>query len=186
MKNSVKQAQSIVGTSSGRPKDDFYPTPAYVTEALLQKEEFFDPILEPACGDGAISKVLLQNRYVVRSYDLHNHGYGIFPVDYLSYNAYPPSYTMITNPPFSLFSEFVKKSILLGFNKFALFGKLSILEGKVRSKLLEETHLTRVHVFRSRVQLTRNGETATNSGMIAFAWFVWVRGNIGSPIIDWI
>ena len=68
-------AQSIVGTSKGRSKHDFYPTPAFATESLLEKEQFSGTILEPACGDGAISKILESNGFsVVR--DLCGHGVG--------------------------------------------------------------------------------------------------------------
>jgi len=37
---------------------EFYPTPPEATRALLSVECFEGDIWEPACGDGAISKVL--------------------------------------------------------------------------------------------------------------------------------
>ena len=39
-----------------RQEDDFYPTPAYVTQALLDNYRFTGEIWEPACGDGRMSK----------------------------------------------------------------------------------------------------------------------------------
>ena len=52
-----------------REKDDFYPTPIEATQALLDREKFTGNVLEPACGDGAMSKVLINNGYQVISSD---------------------------------------------------------------------------------------------------------------------
>lgn len=37
---------------------DFYATPDWVTDALLQRVRFRGPIWEPCCGSGAMSTVL--------------------------------------------------------------------------------------------------------------------------------
>ena len=37
----------------------FTPTPPYATNALLDREKFIGNIWECACGDGAISKLLI-------------------------------------------------------------------------------------------------------------------------------
>jgi hypothetical protein len=94
---------------------------------------------------------------------------------------------MITNPPFKLAEEFIKHARTLELEKFALFAKLAFLEGARRSRLLESSGLSRVWVFRERVTLTRNGEPSRNSGMIAFAWYVWDAWDFGNPpTIGWI
>ena len=46
--------------SRSRVKDDFYATPFYATEAILDKEQLHGSILEPAAGEGHISKVLFE------------------------------------------------------------------------------------------------------------------------------
>ena len=56
----LKRAQSLVGTSEGRPEHDFYHTPPEATEALLKVEKFVGEIWEPACGDGSMSLVFLK------------------------------------------------------------------------------------------------------------------------------
>ena len=53
-----------------RHKDDYYPTPPEATESLLQVEKFEGKILEPACGEGHISKVLMSHGHQVVSNDL--------------------------------------------------------------------------------------------------------------------
>jgi hypothetical protein len=51
---------------------DFYPTPAWATYALIDNEKFSEDIWEPACGDGAMSKVLaeMESRLTVRIYTI--------------------------------------------------------------------------------------------------------------------
>ena len=56
---------SIVGSSrlnGDREKNDFYPTPKKATQAILDVINIKGSIWEPACGDGAISEVLKENK----------------------------------------------------------------------------------------------------------------------------
>ena len=183
----VRQAQSIVGMSEGRPEHDFYPTPDYVTQALLDREKFSPIVWEPACGDGAMSKVLEKNGYYVTSTDLIDRGYGINPVDFLTDNLDMGRNTsIITNPPFSLAQEFVERALSLTDSKIAMFGKLSFLEGKSRREMFNRVPLSKVWVFSQRVKLTREGKSYKNGGMIAFAWYVFDHSYIEEPTIGWI
>ena len=61
---------------SNRQIDDFYPTPPEATEALLNRCEFNKDIWEPACGNGAISNVLIRKGHNVTSTDLNDFGFG--------------------------------------------------------------------------------------------------------------
>lgn len=184
-----KRAQSIVGTSKGRPDTDFYPTPASSVIPLLDIECFDKSklIWECACGTGWISELLISKGFRVVSTDLNNFGYGVSDVNFLDTKDGQYPKIIITNPPFSLISEFIEHAIFdLRTEKVAFFAKLSLLEGEKRSRLLEQTPLSKVHVFRKRQTLTRYGEKTKNCGMIAFAWFVWERGYNGKPQVDWI
>lgn len=186
-KDKWKQAQSIVGTSLGRPKNDFYRTPEEATLALLEAERFHQEIIEPACGDGAISKVLEKAGHIVFSSDLYDYGYGKVGKDFLSGDWEGSEYfDLITNPPFKLAEKFLKRAMELRVRKFAYLLKLAFLEGQKRSYLLEKSPLKSVWVFRNRIQMMRENETPRSSGMIAFAWFVWEIGYVGKPTIGWI
>ena len=84
MSATISRSQSIVGyRPSGRPVDDFYPTPDYAVQALLEREVFYQPIWEPACGTGSISQVLEAVGCEVVSTDLYDHGYGIPGIDFI-------------------------------------------------------------------------------------------------------
>src|SRR4028118_77313 len=86
----TSKALSIVGSSRSngdRGIDDFYPTPAYAVEKLLEKETFTGNIWECACGQGDISKVFIRKGFIVHSTDLTDRGFGIPEKDFLKYNG---------------------------------------------------------------------------------------------------
>lgn len=159
MTDDYKRAQSIVGTNNdgGRPENDFYPTPPEGTNGLLKYESFIGDIWEPACGDGAMSKVLEAAGYKVISTDVEPRNYGT-QGDFFFYGSLLAP-NVVTNPPFRLAQEFADRALALGCDKLA---------------------------FSERLSMSRNGEPIGNGGMIAFAWFVWERGYIGRPMIGWI
>ena len=45
-----------------RQSHDFYPTPDWVTEALLKRVTLNGPVWEPCCGDGEIGRASCRER----------------------------------------------------------------------------------------------------------------------------
>lgn len=159
---------------------DHYATPAWATEALLNKEKFSRTVWECACGDGAIVEVLKKYGHGVIATDIQN-GEDFF--------EQRPSFLIdiVTNPPFNQAEKFVWHALEVGGNKVAMFLKLSFLESEGRKKLFEETPLETVYVFRKRVNLYPYGqEKPKNSGTTAYAWYVWNRNYKGAPKIKWL
>ncbi len=78
---------------------EFYPTPPEAVRALLSVEQFDGSIWEPACGDGAISKVLQAANHEVISTDLVDRGFGRGGVNFLKTDK-PLGKHIITNPPY--------------------------------------------------------------------------------------
>ncbi len=186
----VNPAHRVTGVAvdhENREKDDFYPTPPEGTEALLRAESFDGPIWEPACGDGAMSKVLEAAGYQVISTDLVDRGYGTPRVDFLmETRALAPN--IVTNPPFKLSTEFIRHAVNLATGKVAMLLRLACLEGATRGGIYDSTPLARVLVFRRRLSLQR-GRMATDddaSGMVAMAWYIWTMGHEGPPTLGWI
>lgn len=101
------------GKAENRRELDFYPTPPEVTEALL---DFWKlppcAVWEPACGDGAMSKVLQQRGYTVTSSDLRETGFGDGGVDFLTCEP-RPCIAIITNPPFNLSEAFIRRALAI-------------------------------------------------------------------------
>ena len=190
----MKQGGKIAGgnPSRGRMENDFYATHPDSTKALLEVEGIIYPALEPACGEGHISKLIEDPSLV--STDLIYRGYGgKNTVDFLTTDYGGFSFeTVITNPPFNLFQEFVEKALSIAKKKVIMFGKLQALEGQKRATFLQKTPLKYVYVFKKRQQPMRNGKENDEitgkkmSSTMAFAWYVWEIGYEGEPIIKWI
>ena len=93
---------------------DFYATPPEAVHSLIAIERKWFPdcrvIWEPACGDGAISKVLESYHYDVVSTDLVDRGYGEGGRDFLTCASLVNS-AIITNPPFKLAREFIDTAL---------------------------------------------------------------------------
>jgi len=168
-----------------RKKSDFYETPYTLTRKFLDVEYFNknSTVCEPACGGGAITKVL--NEYweddKVTAYDQETN----FLWDYNEYNY------IITNPPFSLAFEFIQKAKQLAKSKFALLLPLSYLHGKKRFDEIysdREYGLEKVYVFTRYPMLgeTLREDGKYNTGMMVYAWYVWTNGYRGLPTVDWL
>jgi hypothetical protein len=180
-----RRAQSLVGTSAGRPDDDFYPTPPEATRALLAREHFDGLTWEPACGDGAICRVLDAYGIPYIATDLIDRGFGQGGQDFFQSDLRATN--IITNPPYKLAEKFVWRALERTDGKVAMLCKLAFLEGAKRRKLFETTPLKSVYVFSKRLSMYRNGEKGNYaSGMIAFAWIVWKHGHEGPPTLGWI
>jgi len=174
--------------SRGRVEDDFYATPELATKVILEREDIMSPILEPACGQGHIAKLLPEG---TETTDLIYRGYGVGEVDFLKKDYFDRYGTVITNPPFNLFQEFAEKALKISSNKIILFGKLQALEGQKRATFLEKSPLRTVYIFKKRINPLRNGSPLDENGKpwastMAFAWYVWEIGYKGNPIIKWI
>lgn len=180
-------ARGAMVDRAAREKDDFYPTPPEATAALLGVERFDGPIWEPACGDGAMARVLEQAGHRVLATDLVCRGYGTPRVDFLQeWRLLAPN--VVTNPPFKMADEFARHAWALGARKLVLLARLNWLAGKKRQAMFRETGLSRVWVHSARLTMHRSGEAPEKptGSMIDFAWFVWDRDAGPTRTFDWL
>ncbi len=159
-----------------RQAEDFYPTPAYVTKALLKNYQFSGKIWEPACGDGRMAEVIKQYYPYVECSDLIDRGYGESGVDFL--NSKRRSDNIITNPPFNLAYEFIVQGLKLSDKCLALLLPIRYLTGKKRAKLYAEFPPAKVIVIPNKVDFLGFGSPA-----MEFAWFVWEKGKKETTIV---
>lgn len=172
---------------AAREADDFYATPRSAIEQLLEVEKFEGSVWEPACGDGAISRVLQESGYSVISTDLVHRGYGQGGVDFLlEYTALADN--VVTNPPFKLGTDFANHATFLVKGKVAMLLKIGFLEGPSRELL--HCHLARVWVIRRRVTFLKSGKEFSRSngkgGIHTYAWFVWDKTHRGPVALGWL
>jgi hypothetical protein len=160
---------------------DFYETPYSMTRQLLDREPFPSEVLEPACGGGAIVRVLNEAGHTVTAYDRET----CFLQESRRFES------ILTNPPFSKAFEFILQAKRCAGSKFAFLLPLSYLHGKQRYDAIytESTFpLARVHVF---VRYPMLGEPLRQdgryrTGMMVYAWYVWDRNHVGPPVLSWI
>lgn len=174
-------------------KDDLYESPEVAVRALLKAECIPLTCWEPACGPGAIVRVLRASGRAVIATDLVDYGCPDSESrrDFLMERKAPDGVpAIVTNPPFKLAEEFVEHAIKLVPEVYMLM-RVAFLEG-LRWERALKPHLARVHVFAPRLPMMHragwDGPVNSNSG-IAFAWFAfqrdWARKG-GKPTIEWI
>jgi ParB/Sulfiredoxin domain len=162
---------------------DLYETPPAATRALLAAEPIDGPIWEPACGPGAIARVLRAAGHNVLASDIAAYGCddAASGVDFLTQTWAPAgARTILTNPPFMHADEFVRRALEL-VPRVVMLLRLAFLESQGRSDILDGGQLARVYVFRNRLPMMhRNGWAGPHaSSALALSWFVWDREHRG-------
>lgn len=130
---------SSTNRGSQRHPDDFYVTPDWAVEAIVKELPYFETVLEPAAGDGAIMKVLAReyNATLVqpavpliarrlqgmeideeRAALCNKDGLSVQQGDFLKFPWAAGRFDLIiTNPPFSLAMDFLKQALWLAGRK---------------------------------------------------------------------
>ncbi len=172
-----------------RVPQDFYPTPDWVTEALLQHATLRGPVWEPCCGDGAMARVLGAAGHKVVATDLVDRGFGRGDVDFFACSAFPPGCrSMVTNPPYgdggellrpansaASLQRFVRHALdltLRANGQLALLARFQWIAGKRAAALITSGPLSRVVVLTKRIQWFDRGEL-TNTGQHHHVWLFW-------------
>jgi hypothetical protein len=188
-----------VGTASATAEErgrNFYETPAEATHALLVLERFEDEIWEPACGKGAISRVLEAAGYDVFNSDIEDRGCAnkdgelqrkldFFQLKRaLAHDGVPGVFQgrpdIVTNPPYGAeLNAFVAHALRKHQpRKMALLLNLNFVCGfddPDRNFVMDEMRPARIHVFTRRLPMMhRDGWTGPEaSSRMNTAWFVW-------------
>lgn len=154
-----------------RPKGDFYSTPKSLVWEMkpIILKHFSGPILEPCYGKAAISGELKKWNYKVTENDLYKNG-----VDYITTN--PKEKQVISNPPFSLWDDFVIKA-KEHCDTFMFIGRLNYLstQGRLENKIWE--NLKSIYIFSRYVdyQTPYREDGLFHVGAMATAWFLWEK-----------
>lgn len=163
-----------LSTVERRPAD-FYETPAEVTHALAEAEAErlakFPTIWEPACGAGAISRVLRGCGHAVIETDLYQRGVGAQLDFYAAERALASA--IVTNPPFSEVSATGRcrwqwKAHQLAVDYMALLLPAGWAHAQGCRKLIETWAPAREYKIAWRIDWTGGGSSPANH-----SWFVW-------------
>lgn len=162
MLDSVKMT---VGGHGERHDRDFYPTPSDCTEALL-KYLSVRPIplgtaWECACGDGNITKVLKHYGYDVVESDIAT------GTDFLTAPLPTGVGWIVTNPPFNLAEQFIRRAISFDI-PFAFLLKSQFWHSKKRYPLFCSAPPSLVLPLTWRPDFTGQG-----ASLLDMMWCVW-------------
>ncbi|MGB4107748.1 MAG: SAM-dependent DNA methyltransferase [Alphaproteobacteria bacterium] len=156
-----------------RADSDFYPTPEPVTEALIRAERkhlsVFTHVWEPACGQGAMAKVIEREGYSVIGTDLVDRGYGEGGVDFMRCDTLKAP-AIITNPPYKddLPEAFIMKAHTLGTVYLALLLKAQFFHTAGRYRLWNNFRPAREYKLTWRPDFLGLG-----GGTMDCSWWVW-------------
>ena len=193
-KNSVYK---IIGSSQHsnqeRVEHDFYATDPATIDALVKHEHLPMQVLEPACGSGHLSERLISLGHEVKSYDLVDRGYGgVMDFFEMEQPPFVGDFAIVTNPPYRYATEFVLHALELvpDGSLVCMFLKTTFAEGKRRyTEIFCNYPPLKVLQFVERVRCARNGDFAAHRGIgsaVAYAWWVWRKGHIGTTTLSWI
>lgn len=172
--------------------NDLYESPPVAVHALVAAERLPPVIWEPACGPGAIVRVLRGHGHRVVASDLVDYAspdQDFSGWDFLFERKAPDGVeAIVTNPPFKLAARFAQHALGLCPRVYLLL-RLAFLEagttkdeaGRARLAVLDGGQLARVLVFRNRLPMMhRDGWDGNKAGpRTAYAWFVWEAGHQG-------
>lgn len=178
-----------------RKPADLYPTPVDGTESLIpvlkaMKRPDGTPIKtiwEPACGDGRLARVLEWHGFEVIATDLREYpGYGHGGLDFLTETPQdkwgwrlPEIDAIVTNPPFSLAEEFIRRAHLFTPN-VAMLLKQTFWNVGGRSRGLWFDHMPDMEL-KLTWRLAFLASERGNSPLMDCMWNVWHSGGNSKP-----
>jgi len=180
---------SVNRASKWRPADDHYNTPRAAIVPFVRAALLPDHIWEPACGEGAISKVLEEHGHTVTSTTLVDRGYGRPSVNFLECRELLAP-VIVTNPPFGIIDEFVDHALSLNPDVLAIFARTKFVEGASRyGQIHARRPFSAIYQFIERIKFFA-GDIAESEqpgwNTEAFAWFVWIRNWRREPVFRWL
>jgi hypothetical protein len=134
---------------------DFYPTPAWVIEALAEQVELPGKrILECACGDGRMARALEAAGACVTAFDIADYGYGGVR-DFLSDEFPEPFDGTITNPPYGPRGKTAEAFIETGIRRLGNGFLAFLLPADFDSAVTRRRFFDECAAFTAKIILTR-------------------------------
>jgi hypothetical protein len=172
--------------------DDF-PTPPWATRALIEhviasKESLSSmTCLEPACGRGHMVVALAEYFRKVASSDVFDYGFGQV-ADFLKSKLAADSVDwVITNPPFRLGEDFIKRAMNIARRGVAMLTRTVFIESVGRyERVFKPNPPSRFAQFTERVPMVKGRIDKKASTATGYAWLVWEKERLGNSEVVWI
>lgn len=159
---------------------DFYPTPAWMTRALLARLPGLRTmrILEPCCGDGAIVRELTGPHVVTNDIVARPPLTPDFMIDatargsWQAFRRFSPIELVITNPPFDQAFDIAQHALEFADRGVVLLLRLSWLEPTADRGPWLAVHPPERVIVLPRHDFRGNGHTDS----VTSGWMVWSKG----------
>ena len=171
---------SSTNRGNNRPGTDFYETPNYTTQSLLDVHDIKYPVLEPCAGNLAIADMLKDG--VVETNDINPESKSRYHTDYIEYSFASGDFnTIITNPPFNIAQLIIERALedVVNGGEVIMLLRLNFLGAQKRKTLWDSAPLKHVYVLSKHPCFINN-----KSDSIEYAWFVFERGYEGKAAIE--
>jgi hypothetical protein len=175
-----KMGKSYMCKSEKARKSDLYETPKSLVWKLMETDEFEanynKKVLEPACGRGVIVNELGKSysKDQITYSDKMITSFNLRSIDFLKTEKERYNY-VITNPPFSLFDDFVMKAKEMAIEKIAFIGKVNFFGAYQRYEKGVWDHLKHVYIFNRQVDYRGkiHEDGLFHVGGLVTGWFIW-------------
>lgn len=172
--------------------DDF-PTPPWATRALVEHVLASNTslssmtCLEPACGRGHMSVALAEYFADVISYDVFDYGFGDV-ADFGKSKHEGRSFDwVITNPPFKLAEDFIRRSMKIARYGVAMLTRTVFIESVGRyERLFKANPPSCFAQFTERVPMVKGRLDKRASTATGYGWLVWEKGRSAKSRLIWI
>lgn len=182
---------SSTNRNNNRHKYDYYVTPQEEILKFLEEFEkvnnrYFESgirIFDPCAGGdenheasypSAIGKYLKDKEYSIITNDIREDSISDLKGDYLEMKLDFEPDMIISNPPFGIIEDFVKKSLedVKMNGAVVMLQRLNYFGSKKRNKWLKDNMPTYCFIHGKRMSFTDDGKTDS----IEYAHFVWIKG----------
>lgn len=152
---------------SKRNESDLYHTPKSLVWELLKREKF-ERVWEPACGNGAISDELDAYGILELATDVS------MGFDFLSDSTVHMG-DILTNPPFSLWDEFVMHAKSHCTGRVCMLGRTDCFGAHSRNVNGIWDQLEKIYIFDRRIDYRTplRDDGLFHVGAMVTGWFIW-------------
>jgi predicted RNA methylase len=172
---------SATNRGAKRKESDFYPTPVSVVQTFLSNYKIKDgTILEPCAGNGNFIKAIREFGYnnniianELREIEVNNlieaGANEVYTYNFLENKISEYPTTIITNPPFSIAEEFIRKcKTQFPNSEIIMLLRVAFLESQKRYDFWQQYPVNKLYVLKDRPSFTGKGTDAS-----AYGFFVW-------------
>lgn len=163
-------------------KLEYYETPLWCIERILEQGVVGEYVWDACCGDGTLARAAKRHGHAIHATDIYDWGYGHDrSLDFLKTTYYHipfPTWqtALFINPPFSKAKEFVEHGLALGIKNIVVFQRFAWLESVKRREFWDQHCPKEIFLCGSRATCWLHSipdSLRGSSTTTAHAWFVF-------------